>query len=90
MNTIVNAVIASAMYAGTMYVKKAAKGDSFDGFKFGATLIVGAGIGALSYINGWTIGEQEIQTQIVAYAGIVAVVENALKVAYRKVKQWLE
>ena len=87
--TIGYAVIAAIMYAGSMFVKKWASSDNpqdFDTTKFVSTLVVAAVIGITMVGAGvTTITEADIATQLAMYAGMTAVVENTLKLIYRKI-----
>ena len=87
--TIGYAVIAAIMYAGSMFVKKQAGSENpqdFDAIKFVSTLVVSAVIAVTMVFAGVTvITEADVATQLAAYAGLIAVIENVLKLAYRKV-----
>jgi len=83
--TVLIAVLAAAIYSATSYLKKHMKDDpeNFDPVKFAATLIVGAIVGFSMWTSGIPITQEAVETQLVAYAGLVAIVENVIKVIYR-------
>lgn len=84
--TMVLAVIAAIMYAGTQFIKKnmdPEKPQVFDFNKFGATIVVGAGVGLLFGYSGIIPSESTLVEQLVAYSGTTAIVENVLKIGWR-------
>lgn len=84
--TIVLAVIAAIMYAGTMFLKKnmdPEKPQEFDGGKFGATIVIGAGVGLVFGYSGIIPSESAVVEQLVAYSGATAIIENGLKIGWR-------
>ncbi len=84
--TIIYAIIAAILYAGSQYIKKSGA-QNFDATKFTATIIVGAFIGFICYINGIEITELTVEQQLAAYAGLVAVIENLIKIGYRSIQR---
>lgn len=85
MEAIVFAIVAAIVFALSGYLKSA-KDEGFDVTKFAATILVGALVGVALYVKGAAITEEAVATQFAAYAGIVAIVENALKALFR----WFE
>ena len=84
--TMVLAVIAAIMYAGTQFIKKnmdPEKPQVFDIGKFGATIVVGASVGLLFGYSGIIPSESTVVEQLVAYSGTTAIVENVLKIGWR-------
>lgn len=78
--TVVYAVIAAIAYSASFYLKNhTSTSESFDPIKFCATLIVGIGISVLMLLSNVPLTEQDFTTQIVAYAGMIAIVETLLK-----------
>ena len=87
--TIGLAIIAAIMYAGTQFIKKnldPEKPQEFDGGKFGATIVIGAGVGLIFGYSGLIPSESMVLEQLVAYSGLVAIIENVLKIAWRWLK----
>ena len=88
--TILISIFAAVVYSMSMYVKKCLNPEnpqSFDALKFLATVIVGAIVGAVMAISEIPITEESFEKQFMAYMGLVALVENLLKIAYR-VRKW--
>ena len=84
--TIVLAIIAAIMYAGTQFIKKNMDPENpqaFDGGKFGATIVIGAVVGLVFGYSGLIPSESMVVEQLVAYAGLTAIIENVLKIAIR-------
>jgi hypothetical protein len=85
-DTIIIAVIAAVLYAGTEFIKKyldPQKPESFDKIKFAATMIIGAVIGVASGYEGIIPTELGITEQLALYVGSVVVLENVLRIIYR-------
>lgn len=85
---IVLSMLAAAGYSVLFYGKtRQGDGDEpFSGCKFGATLIVGAGVGLAFGLTDTTLTESRLETQLAAYAGAVAVVETGLKIVVRQIR----
>jgi|Deesub1362A_J573_1020465.scaffolds.fasta_scaffold00652_15 RsiW-degrading membrane proteinase PrsW (M82 family) len=84
--TILTAVLAAIVYSMSMYIKKAINTEEpqdFDTVKFSSTVVVGAIVGAVMHMSGVPITEESFQNQFIAYAGLVALVENILKILKR-------
>ena len=84
--TIGYAIIAALIYSVVFYAKhyfKPGKPESFDPTKLGATLLVGVVLGGIFYAGDLAITAEAVETQLIAYAGIVALVESVLKLVYR-------
>ena len=82
MEAIIFSVVAAIVFAMSGYLKSA-KDEEFDVTKFATTVLVGALVGVVLYVKGAAITEEAVATQFAAYAGIVVIVENALKAAMR-------
>jgi len=82
MEAIIYAVVAAIVFALSGYLKSA-KDEEFDATKFAATILVGALVGVVLYVKGAAITEEAVATQFAAYAGIVVILENALKAVVR-------
>jgi len=78
MNEIVIAVIAAIVYAIAGYFKSGGS-EHFEPPKFVATIAVGAIVGLLIYAKGSPLTEEAVETQFIAYAGLVVLIENFLK-----------
>ena len=82
MEAIIFAIVAAIVFALSGYLKSA-KDEEFDVTKFATTVLVGALVGVVLYVKGAAITEEAVATQFAAYAGIVVIVENALKSVMR-------
>lgn len=83
---IVIAVASAAFYGLVFYMKNSQQipPEPFDWLKIGATVLVGGIIGAVLQLTGIPITEAGIEVQLIAYAGITAMVEAILKMIWRK------
>jgi len=82
--TLVYALIAAIVYAASFYIKnRQTSGEPFDPAKFTATLIVGLIIGIVALLTGSTLTEMDMVTQLIAYAGLVTLIETWLKTLIR-------
>ena len=83
-DTIAQSVVAALIYSGSHFLKKSDVQD-FDGTKLLSTLIVGASIGIIFALNDPVgITRQNIETQLIAFAGLTGIVENCLKMIGRR------
>lgn len=88
--TILISVFAAIVYSLSMFVKKALKSknpDSFDAVKFAVTILWGTIIGIYLSASGLEITEQSVEAQFTAYAGLIALTENAIKALIRLIKR---
>lgn len=82
--TIAQSVVAALIYSGSHFLKKSDAQD-FDGTKLLSTLIIGATIGIIFALNDpMGLTRQNIETQLIAYAGLTGLVENGLKMIGRR------
>ena len=82
--TLAYAMISTVVYAASFYIKNRQTTDeSFDPAKFAATLIVGLIIGIVTMLTGSPLTEQDVITQLIAYAGLVTFIETWLKTLTR-------
>lgn len=93
---VASAVVASVIYSIVFFVKSKEgidldDGDfeveEFDIRKFGATVIVGIGVGISMALTGTSPSFESLSTELAAYAGIIAVVESSLKIIHRKARK---
>jgi len=63
---------------------------SFDPIQLIATMVIGAGVGIAATFTGSTITQMSIETQLVAYGSVIAVLERILKTLYNYLenKEW--
>ena len=84
--TIILAVLAAIMYAGTEFIKKyldLEHPETFNYVKFLATIIIGGIIGVAAGYEGTIPTQLSITEQLALYAGSVVVLENVLKIIYK-------
>ena len=84
--TMILAVLAAIVYAGTEFIKKyldPEHPETFNYVKFVATLIIGAVIGVAAGYEGTIPTQLSITEQLALYAGSVVVLENVLKIIYK-------
>ena len=58
---------------------------SFDPISLVATMVIGAGVGIAATFTGSPITQLNIETQLVAYGSVIAVLERILKTVYNYV-----
>ena len=63
---------------------------SFDPIPLVATMVIGAGVGIAATFTGSPITQLNIETQLVAYGSVIAVLERILKTLYNYLenKEW--
>ena len=80
------AAMMAAVYSLLFYVKQRAKKENpeaFDPTKFGATVLVGAGIGVSLALAGVEITQGRVVDSLPMYVGVIAIVESVLKTVWR-------
>lgn len=84
--TIVYAIAAAIVFAVSFYIKnQQAADEEFDPAKFIATALVGLIIGVFSATTGNPITEESVVSQLIAYAGLVVLIETWIKIG---IKWW--
>ncbi len=63
---------------------------NFDPIQLIATMVIGAGVGIAATFTGSPITQMSIETQLVAYGSVIAVLERILKTLYNYLenKEW--
>ena len=79
----ISPVISAGLYAAMGFVQKYQSGQSFDWNKFGITIGIGIVIGAISVYLGWPVTADNIGQQIIAYGGVIVLLERILKSGYK-------
>lgn len=87
--TVLIAILSALIYSVVFFAKHhlTDKPESLDPAKLGATLITGAILGTIFYAGGLAITAEAIETQLIAYVSVVAIVESVLKIIYRSLKK---
>lgn len=76
-------VLAAGLYGSAWYYKaRITDGEAFDSTKFGATLVVGLGVGWLFALSGASVTFEHVEAQLFALVGTISVVEALLKALY--------
>jgi len=91
LETIVFAMIAAVMYAGSQFVKKwpGDNPEDFDWYKFGATVILGGLIGIAVALKGDVVDQTNVELQIFLFAGATAIIENSIKIVVRFIRKYI-
>jgi hypothetical protein len=86
---VVTPILMGAIAAALKYKEKnLGNGEEFSDAKFYSTLIVAAGIGLVNFFtNGVLISEVDLQTQLMAYTGIIVLTETVIKLFFRAAGQ---
>ena len=87
---LVTAIFAAVLYSVIWWAAKNSDptqpSPSFDFLSLGATVIIGAFVGAYATLAGSPVSQMSIETQLAANGAVIAVIEKILKTMYR----WLE
>lgn len=84
--TIAYAIVSALIYSIVFFAKKRLRKEDptkFDPIKLVSTLIVGAVIGAGFYLGNFAITALAIETQLLAYGMVIALVESIVKILWR-------
>jgi hypothetical protein len=77
--------VGTLIYAGLFGLKSLQAGNPADWVKFIATLAMGVVVGAISIITGIVPTQMDVEAQLVAFAGLTAVIEAFLKLIKRAI-----
>jgi len=83
METILYAIVASVVYGLAGYLKNASQED-FDVAKFLSTFIVAILVGGVCYITGMPITETNVAEQLMAYTGLIVIIQQLFKALMRR------
>lgn len=84
-SSIFLAMLAGAGYGVLFYVKaQQSSGEEFNYGKFGATVLLAAIIGIAMGAVGMPVTHVTLDLQLAAYIGYIVVLENVLKLIWRK------
>jgi len=91
LGTIVFAMIAAVMYAGSQFIKKwpGDNPEDFDLYKFAATVILGGLIGIAAALKGDVVDQTSIELQLFIFAGATAIIENSIKIVVRFIRMYV-
>jgi len=80
------AVLYSIIWWSAKNIDPTKSSQGFDFLSLGATVIIGAFVGAYATLAGSPVSQMSIETQLAANGAVIAVIEKILKTMYR----WLE
>lgn len=87
---LVTAIFAAILYSVIWWTSKhidpTKPSENFDFMSLGATVLIGAFVGAFATLAGSPVSQMSIETQLAANGAVIAVIEKILKTMYR----WLE
>ena len=87
---LITAIFAAVLYSLIWWAAKnvdpTKPSPAFDFFSLGATVLIGAFVGAYATLAGSPLTQMSIETQLAANGAVIAVIEKILKTMYR----WLE
>lgn len=87
---LITAIFAAVLYSVIWWASKnvdpTKPSESFDFMSLGATVLIGAFVGAYATLAGSPLTQMSIETQLAANGAVIAVIEKMLKTLYR----WLE
>lgn len=87
---LVTAIFAAVLYSVIWWASKnvdpTKPSENFDFMSLGATVVIGAFVGAFATLAGSPVSQMSIETQLAANGAVIAVIEKILKTMYR----WLE
>ena len=78
-------LLGALIYAGVFALKNLQAGQTLDPIKFFATIIIGVAIGGIAIVTGVIPTQVDVEAQLVAFAGLTAVVETVLKLFKRAI-----
>lgn len=83
--TLIYPILAALIVASAGYVQKitGSNPEKFDLVKFSATVVIGGGITVLMFVTGQPISAESLGFQLVAYSGLIVLVENGIKIVTR-------
>jgi diacylglycerol kinase len=79
---IVVAIAAAVVYALTGYFKSVK--EEVDMVKAVTTVIIGVLVGVVLYVGNIPVTAENVAAQMLAYAGLIVLVENIVKGVYRR------
>ena len=80
------AVLYSVIWWASKHVDPTKPSESFDFISLGATVLIGAFVGAYATLAGSPLTQMSIETQLAANGAVIAVIQKILTTLYR----WLE
>ena len=84
---LVTAIFAAVLYSLIWWASKnvdpTKPSESFDFMSLGATVLIGAFVGAYATLAGSPISQMSIETQLAANGAVIAIIQKVLTTLYR-------
>jgi len=82
---VIVSLVASVVYSSIFYAKKnvGEKEQRFELGKWLSTIVLGGAIGLVTLMSGFSVTQMGLETQIAAYAGLIAVIEAIGQMLFR-------
>ena len=84
---LITAIFAAVLYSLIWWASKnidpTKPSESFDFMSLGATVLIGAFIGAYATLAGSPISQMSIETQLAANGAVIAIIQKVLTTLYR-------
>ena len=84
---LVTAIFAAVLYSVIWWASKnvdpTKPSESFDFMSLGATVLIGASVGAFAILTGSPVSQMSIETQLAANGAVIAVIQKVLTTLYR-------
>lgn len=85
---VLTAVVSALVYSTVWYARRREQGEPLQPAKMVATLIVGAAIGVSMILVGEPLRELSLEQKLVAYAGVISLVQGVVKTANERFGLW--
>ena len=84
---LITAIFAAVLYSVIWWASKnvdpTKPSESFDFMSLGATVLIGAFVGAFAILTGSPVSQMSIETQLAANGAVIAVIQKVLTTLYR-------
>ena len=84
---LVTAIFAAVLYSVIWWTSKhidpTKPSENFDFMSLGATVLIGAFVGAFAILTGSPVSQMSIETQLAANGAVIAVIQKVLTTLYR-------
>ncbi len=84
---LITAIFAAVLYSVIWWTSKhidpTKPSENFDFMSLGATVVIGAFVGAFAILTGSPVSQMSIETQLAANGAVIAVIQKVLTTLYR-------
>jgi amino acid transporter len=80
----------SVLWWGTKTIDPTKPSPAFEWTSLVATAIIGAGVGIAAVLTGSPLTQMSIETQLIAYGTVIAVIERVVKTMYHYIENKFE